>query len=840
MTPPPPPSGSSLRHGAPDLATRLRRGVRELDAAYTVAGGPQAERLEWSISPHPVVLEADEWRTIEAAVRQRARLLNCLLSDFYGKQQTLRHRVLPPELVLSDPFFRRACVGLEPERESKATLLRFDLLRTAEGGWVFIEAFANTPIGSAFAVQNRRLLMQEKGEYYAALPDFRRVINFPLRLLDHLRRLAPGGNEHPNIVVLTAGPHDPAYLEHSFLARKMGLPLAQGADLLVLEQRVYFKTVAGLVPVDVVYRRVNDSEVDPVVFPTNLLTGIPGLVGSIRAGKVAVANAIGAGVADSRALEAYFPRLLRFFLGERPVLSGVPTYYCGDIDQLAVVDDDEQEHLSIVPAQGSRTNLPRYLRGNHPRFRQRALMAMRKQPHAYVARELPEPGMLGTVRASAHKHETRLSCFALCEGRRVEVMPGGLLRFLPIKRKADPPGWQAGETADLVILSPNDSAHPPPPERLPERIKPQQLGSRAADNLFWAGRYAERAESTARILSIIRDVGIEEISRRERQAWFPVWQGLLEATGHGRAVRLKGPATFTPGLAWHMTLDAGNPSSLHRTTDSARYNTLQCRDFFSPETWGVINRLCETLDDLSTRGARTRAARRVLASEAVSAVLHGLAAFFGTVDRTMLHDTGWHFFQIGMHLERASMTCTSLRHALLEAEAAARDNRREDADLTALVRMLSSQDAYRRTYHARTEPLFVAELFLLNRHAPKSIYACLSAVRDCLVSVSTLTGPDDDPPLATVRATLASLDRLDLERTFSQRTDSPRFEQHDRARQNATLAMTRLLATNGNNGDTLADWLDHLLDEINALGTALHDFYFSHQARIAPVTAREG
>jgi uncharacterized circularly permuted ATP-grasp superfamily protein/uncharacterized alpha-E superfamily protein len=813
--------------------------VRDLDAAYTIGAVPAGERLEWSISPHPVVIESEEWRTVEAAVRQRARLLNCLLADFYGKQQTLRHRLLPPELVLTDPFFRRACVGLETERESRATLLRFDLMRTATGRWVFVESFANTPIGAAFAVQNRRLMLQENAEYYAALPDFRRIIDFPVRLLDHLRRLAPGGNEHPNIVVLTAGPHDPAYLEHSFLARKMGLPLAQGGDLLVLEQHVYFKTVAGLLPVDVVYRRVNDRDIDPVVFPSQLLTGIPGLVGSIRAGKVAVANAIGAGVADSRALEAYFPRLLRFYLGERPVLSGPPTYYCGDVDQRAAVSDDTGTY-SIEPAQSSCKHLPRWVRGGSERARAKALEAMRRQPHAYVARDMPEPGVLGHGRAAAHKLESRLSCFALCEGRKIEIVPGGVLRFLPVKRKDDPPGWQAGDTADIVVLSPRDEPSSRPVERPPERVKPLVLGSRAADNLFWAGRYAERAEGAARILSVIRDVGIEEISRRERDAWFPVWQGLLEATGHGGSFKATGPAWFTPTLAWHMTLDASNPSSLLRATGAARYNTLQCRDFFSPETWGVINRLCETLDELASRGARTRshAARRELAKECVGRVLDGLAAFFGTLDRTMLHDTGWHFFQIGMHLERASMTASSLRHALLEAESAARDNRREDADLTALVRMLSSQDAYRRTYHARTEPLFVAEFFLLNRQAPKSIHACLEAVRDCLGAVSALTGPGEDHPLATVRAALASLDQLDLARIFSQRTDSPRFEGHEDARHQAAVAVARLTAAEpATEPESLADWIERLIARIDEIGSALHDHYFTHQARMGTPAA---
>lgn len=810
-------------------AARLQRAIGELNAAHTVGRGTDdgSGTLAWALDPEPVVLEAGDWAVIEAAVQQRARTINAFLSDLYTHQNVLRQRVVPADLVLGDPFFRRACVGLEPGRASPATLLRFDLVKTAAGGWMFAESFANTTVGASFAVQNRRFLAQERGDLFASLPEFRTVTDFPLRLLEHLKRLSLRDTDNPTIVLLTTGPEDPNFFEHSFLARKMGLPLAQGADLLVLEERVFFKTIAGLVPVDVIYRRMSDRHVDPVVFNTDRLTGVPGLVGSIRARRVSVANAIGCGVADNRALEAYLPRLARYYFGERVRLPGVPTYYCGDVDQLAVVHDDADGALALLPAQAA-LDLPAALPGCPAEHRRRVLRELAAQPHAYVARVPPALALASAPALGRGAREVRLSCFALCDGRDVAVMPGGLVHLLAADRAEEPPGWQIGDTADLVVLAEPDAPAPPGSNTSAPRVRPLALGSRAADNLFWSGRYAERAEATARILSLVQDVGLEEITRREYRAWVPVWRGVLDATGNAGLLGQTDAPGLTPELAWAMTLDTGNASSLRASLRAARDNTFASRDFFSPETWGVLNRLGERLDALAARGRGAPEPRRECASEAIAGALDGLAAFFGTVDRTMVHDAGWNFFQAGMHLERAVMTGCALRHALAEAEAAARDNRREDADLTALVRLLSSQDAYRRTFQASTEPLFVAELFLLHREAPKSIYACLLGVRDALEAISSATGAADEPPLEATWRILARLDALRLDQHFTQRTDSPRL-----APVPAGIADAEPLSQGGGER-TLAEQLDELLARLYSLGSAVHDFYFSHQARLAP------
>ncbi|MBC8041653.1 MAG: circularly permuted type 2 ATP-grasp protein, partial [Opitutaceae bacterium] len=514
------------------LRARLRASIRDAGLTdFGLASGPAGLPF-WELEPTPLVVEAAEWSVLDAALRQRAHFINALLVDLYGGQQALHQQILPPELVLSDPYYRRPCLGLEPHRASPATLLRFDLVKTADG-WLFDDTRANTPIGLSYAVQNRRFMTQEATDLYRGLPDYHSVINFPLQLLDHLRGLARDDIRAPSIVVLTAGPHDPFYSEHSFLARKMGLPLARGDDLLVLDNRVYFKTIAGLERVDVIYRRLNDTHIDPVVFSTDRENaGIPGLLHCIRTGNVVVANSIGTGVAESRALNAYVPRLMRFYLGEKPLLGTVPTYTCGDTDHLDHILENG-DNLRILPAHDPRhgdwhsTNVATApgpaLYGPNGLSR-----LVRENPHAFVAQ--PRLQILPVSPGPRNAPPARLSAFVLCNGKRFSIFPGGLVSL----GEPDLAIARIGATADTVVLidTQANSGDIADHETLTGAVQTNTLGSRSAEHLFWLGRYLERAEATARMLSILDDVALEEISAKDRRRWLPIWRGLLEATGH--------------------------------------------------------------------------------------------------------------------------------------------------------------------------------------------------------------------------------------------------------------------------------------------------------------------
>lgn len=820
----------SSAHGLPTLHPAQRRTLRPRlrlsirDASLTDLSHPddatgRAANHFWKLEPSPLVFTAEEWAPVEAGLRQRARLANALLVDLYHGQQALRERILPPEAVLSDPFYRRPCLGLEPDRPNPAALLRFDLMRTAEG-WRCVQTRANTPIGLSYAVQNRRFMTQEAGDLYRALPDYHSVINFPLQLLASLSTLAPADRPVPSIVVLTAGPGDPFFSEHSFLARKMGLPLARGDDLIVLDNTVYFKTVAGLERVDVLYRRLNDAHIDPVVFSTDRETaGIPGLLQCIRAGRVALANAIGTGLAESRVIDAYLPRLCRYYLGEKLLLPSPETYACGDPDRLEQILD-QRDRFVIHPAHESPDNYT----VAKPAFRRPLLTAkgldrvVRQNPHAFVARATPEALAADGRRATPANPAGCLSTFVLTNSRRTDVFPGGLLRL----GAAHPPVGRVGETADtLVLLGSHNSGgiadlESPDPGHPARR---HTLGSRAAENLFWLGRYLERAESTARMLAILDDVALEEIPARDRRHWLPVWRGLLEATGQDKGridARARPDQTFGADLAWHMTLDEQNPGSIASAVNYALYNAGQLRDYVSPEAWAVLTRLNTRLDTLRHRhvpSARAAAekTRQLLAGEAERLVLDQVASFHATADHTMLHDAAWHFLRLGVLLERGIITCSALRHVLgahARPEATRPGHYRDNPELSALLRMLGSQDAYRRLYQTRSIPRYVAEFFLRQPDAPHGIFHIVHEIRRSVIAIREEHDPEAPagPPEQAAHDLLAYLIDLQPARHFAGDADVP--------------PLAKLLAT--------------LLERLYGLYPVFSDHHFSHQARLAP------
>lgn len=807
------------------LRPRLRLSIR--DASLTDlshpddASGRSAHNF-WKLEPTPLVLSAEEWAPLEAGLRQRARLVNALLVDLYHGQQALRAGILPPEAVLSDPFYRRPCLGLEPERANPATLLRFDLVRTTEG-WRCVQTRANTPIGLSYAVQNRRFMTQEAGDLYRALPDYHSVINFPLQLLGALRALAPRDRPSPSIVVLTAGPGDAFYSEHSFLARKMGLPLARGDDLLVLDNTVYFKTVGGLERVDVIYRRLNDAHIDPVIFSTDRETaGIPGLLQCIRAGRVAIANSIGTGLAESRVIEAYLPRLAKFYLGEKILLPAPETYACGDIDRLEQILD-QHERFTVHPAHESPDNYT-VARPSH----RRALLTakgldrvVRENPHAYVAQVDPETLSIDGRRTGGRSSAEPfcLSTFVLSDGRHQDVFPGGLVRLGTVL----PPVGQVGESADaLVLLGSHNSGgvadlenHDPG-----EPARPARLGSRAAENLLWLGRYLERGEATARMLAILDDVALEEIPARDRRHWTPVWRGLLEATGHTTATRFGSRArpneTLGADLVWRLTLDAEVPGSVMSAVGSMLYNAGQLRDYLSPESWRMLTRLHDRMEALRHRQipagkAAGEKARQLIAEEAERNVLDYVPAFQATANNTMLHDAAWHFLRLGVLLERAIMTCSALRHVLgahAKPTAARPEHYRDNPELSALLRMLGSQDAYRRLYQARSQPRYVAEFFLQQPDAPHGIFHLVHEIKQSLIAIRHENDPSAAPgePELVAHDLLTFLLGLKPARHFSGDKDLP----------------------------PLADRLAELLERLYNLYPVLNDHHLSHQARIAP------
>ncbi len=801
------------------LRNRLRQSVRDAGLTDLSPTGHASQKPFWELEPSPLIIDPDEWDSLKAAIQQRARITNAFLSDLYSRQSALHGGIVPPEITLSDPYYRRACLNLEPERTDPASLIRFDLIKTADG-WHFTETHTNTPVGLSYAIQNRRFLTQEAGDYYRALPDYQSIINAPLEIVDTLRGLAPQQNRHPSLVFLTTGPRYPFYSEHSFLARKMGLRLAQGDDLLVSNNRVYFKTVAGLERVDVIYRRVNDTHIDPAVFDTDFETaGIPGLIQCIRAGNVIVANAIGSGTAENRALHAYLPALSKFFLGEKLLLPSISTFLCNDNDQVDQILDNA-DHLELLPTHSPRVGARQE---SAPILRASSLpKIVRENPATYVAR--PKSKFLRPPPGARRQDEFRLSVFSLTQRDHVSVIPGGIINIGPPPY----PRERVGKCADVIVLSSHrpDSGSLADFESVQEAVTPELTipSSRAAHALFWLGRYLERAETTARMLAILDDVSLEEIPARDRKRWLPLWRGLLNATGHNDHKidgRVPPESTLTPDLIWRMSLDRARPSSLLNTVSSAAGNARELREYISPEAGGILTGIDLKLTELArqsptARNKQAREKRIELATRALGLVHTEINACLASTARTMLQDAGWHFLQIGKQIERATLTADTLLHVLTGAATFthARDQAdsatfRDNPELSALLRMLGSQDAYRRLYRRRSQPLLVAQLLIQQTSAPRSILHNLREISQNMEGIHDSEKSSRSSP-------------LDL-------------ELRDQIEELKTLHLAPFFAHSSvtQNNNELAKVLNGIVQNIGTLYQLFEDHYFSHQARFA-------
>ena len=275
----------------------------------------------------PRVLSAEEWRHIERGIIQRITAINLLLDDIYHDQNLLQDAVVPAELILGNRNYRPLMRGIDLPHKTYVNICGTDIVRDERGSFLVLEDNARTPSGVSYVVENRHMMLR-------AFPDLlddvslRAIDNYGAKLIAALQEVAPPGAADPQVVLLSPGTYNSAHFEHVFLAREMGVPLVEGSDLLVDDDRVFMRTTGGLSRVDVIYRRINDDYLDPGAFVPESMLGVPGLMRAYRAGNLALANAVGTGVADDKAVYAYMPRIIRYYLGEDPVLPNVETHIC--------------------------------------------------------------------------------------------------------------------------------------------------------------------------------------------------------------------------------------------------------------------------------------------------------------------------------------------------------------------------------------------------------------------------------------------------------------------------------------------------------------------------------
>ncbi len=432
------------RQRAADVAF-LTQGI-----TFTVYG--QAEGVE-RIFPFdllPRVVTAAEWATIERGLVQRITALNLFLRDVYHEGRICEARVVPWTLVRQCRHFRRGMVGVRVAHDCYLTVVGTDLVRRPDGRFVVLEDNLRVPSGVSYMLANRQIVKQVYPQLFERY-HVRPIDHYPRTLLSHLREIAPPGCSDPNIVLLTPGVFNSAYYEHTFLAHEMGIELVEGRDLLVHDNTVYARTTSGLERVDVIYRRVDDDYLDPVAFREDSTLGVAGLFNAYRAGRVTIANAVGTGVADDKAVYAYVPAMIRFYLDQDPILDNVETYLLDDVRQRAFVLDHLGE-LVVKPV--GESGGYGMLVGPHSTAAQRDEMRGRilANPRNYIAQPtLALSAAPCLVDGGVEPRHVDLRPYILC-GRSITVVPGGLTRVALQRGSLVVNSSQGGGSKDTWVL----------------------------------------------------------------------------------------------------------------------------------------------------------------------------------------------------------------------------------------------------------------------------------------------------------------------------------------------------------------------------------------------------
>ncbi|MDG6093752.1 circularly permuted type 2 ATP-grasp protein [Acetobacter sp. AN02] len=399
----------------------------------------------------PRILQQKEWQTIDAGVQQRVRTLNMFLHDIYHDQKVLKDGIIPRDLVVGNANYARIMEGVDVPGGTYVHISGTDLVRDEQGNFLVLEDNARTPSGVSYVIENRHATLRVFPEIAAGI-DLMPVDEYGMRLSSALREVAPAGVDQPQVVLLSPGIYNSAYFEHVFLAREMGVPLVEGRDLTVENDRVYMRTTAGLKPVHSIYRRIDDNFLDPQVFNPGSMLGVPGLVSAYRKGNVTIANAIGTGVADDKAVYAYLPRLIRYYLSEEPILSNVETHICGEAEGLAyTLANLEKLVVKPVGESGGYGLIigPHATKAELETFRA-SLLA---DPSNYISQPVIRLSVCPTLcEGGLEARHVDLRPFAVT-GRSTWVLPGGLSRVALRRGSLVVNSSQGGGSKDTWVLA---------------------------------------------------------------------------------------------------------------------------------------------------------------------------------------------------------------------------------------------------------------------------------------------------------------------------------------------------------------------------------------------------
>ncbi|MES2845112.1 MAG: circularly permuted type 2 ATP-grasp protein [Pseudomonadota bacterium] len=689
-----------MRHvggmSAETLAARFARGdqyLRDQGVFLRHYGDGVPTEREWPLSHIPVLIEDSEWQGISTGLIQRANLLEQVMADLYGPGRLVADGHLPAALVAGNPEWLRPMVGVAPRSGHHLHFVAFEIGRGPDGQWWVLGDRTQAPSGAGFALENRVAATRVFSDFYPGA-HVHRLAGFFRSFRDTLMSLR--AEPDSRVAILTPGPLNDTFFEHAYIARYLGFLLVQGEDLTVQGGRVMIRTVAGLSPVSVLWRRLDAAYADPLELDPASRLGTPGMVAALRAGSVSMVNALGSGILETRALLAFLPRISRALTRQDLILPNVATWWCGQAKERAHVAANAGK-MVISPALSTRQpfddaalraapgdDLTAWLNRDGAGLVGQEAVTLSTTPAHIDGRFQPRP--------------MSLRVFLLRTPTGWEVMPGGFARIGQTEDPGAVAMQRGGAAADVWIVSagPVDTVTMLPGANDPyRRPQPGVLPSRAADNLFWLGRYVERTEGILRLLRA-RNARLAESGTADTPLLIAM-DPLFAALG--------------------IDPDEGIPQGLIHTLGGAIASAGAVRDRFSPDGWSALTDLDKTM---------RRMADRVLpgddAARAIGKLLRKLSGFSGLVHENMYRFLGWRFLELGLHHERA-MGLAALLATLADGDA-------PDGALDLAVEVGDSVMTHRRRFALTTSRETVIDLLALDGMNPRSIRFQIDGIRD--------------------------------------------------------------------------------------------------------------
>ena len=731
-----------------DTLALMEREIRENGVTYNVYADEKGADRPWQVDPLPLLLSGSEWAAIEAGIAQRAQLLNRVLTDIYGAQDLLRSGAIPPSVIFGHSGFLHQVQGIRPPGGTHLFQYAADLARSPDGQWWVVSDRTQAPSGMGYALENRLVVSRVFPQLFGEL-RVQHLASFFDALRESLLRSAPRGDEPPRVVLLTPGPYNETYFEHALLARYLGFALVEGNDLTVRDGCVWMKTVDGLRRVHAILRRQDDDYCDPLELRSDSALGVAGLTDCARRGTVLLANALGSGVLESGALLGYLPGLSESLLGEPLKLPSVATWWLGE--PAALKDAWARlDKVIIKPLDRSPREPAVFGVDLSAAERERLYERVAANPQRYVAQAWVHVSQAPVLERSPREHLAArtlgLRVFAVATPTGYRVMPGGLTRVAGDNTSRVIAMQRGGSSKDTWVLS--DAPVNASFSLLSTTIKAEDLvsshgslPSRAAENLYWFGRYGERCDATARLLRVAISEALDGSAERSEGA--P--PSLLLAERLGLVSLSDDPADDLLRAATHP--DEAFSAQLRQLARVA----FNLRDRMSVDNW-------RTLNQLHSDAVFEQAATLPVALAWLQRAVTTMMTLSGFVLDGMTRGTGWRFLSIGRRIERLSNVCMALRVACNEGQG----HEAQGHGLDWLLDLCYSTVTYRSRYLVAPEWMPVLDLLLRDEGNPRSVAFQVKGLAEYISKLELTHGRFGSDVLAPAQALLRALDPIDL------------------------------------------------------------------------------